>query len=135
MNLTDLEYEAKKITYDVVTVGHLDSNKNQMLLIKACAFLPDFKLAIIGDGHKRLSLESESSKKNLNIVFFGNIPHKQVFKEMQRSRIYVHTSKSEGLPVTILEAMFVGLPIIIVDSPYGHVLKNYGFHFKIANVT
>ena len=120
--------------YDVVNVGALDSNKNQMLLVKACELLPSVKALIIGDGPLRGFLESESVKKKLDIVFLGNVSHKQIFKELQKSRIYVHTSKSEGLPVAVLEAMFAGLPVILMEGPYAYGFKHrYGFLLRIAS--
>jgi glycosyltransferase involved in cell wall biosynthesis len=119
--------------YDVVNVGALDSNKNQMLLIKACELFPSVKALIIGDGPLRLALESENAKKKLGVVFLGKIPRKQVLRELQKSRIYVHTSKSEGIPKAVLEAMFAGLPVVLVESPYVYVLKHcYGFIFHTA---
>jgi glycosyltransferase involved in cell wall biosynthesis len=137
VNLADFESNNSSIAkkWDIITVGRLDSNKNQILLIKACVSLPNFNLLIVGDGGERRFFELESSQKKLNATFLGNIPHKQVFKEMQRSLIYVHTSKSEGLPVTILEAMFVGLPVIVVDSPYAHALSAYGLKFNITKAS
>jgi glycosyltransferase involved in cell wall biosynthesis len=133
VDLDDFEPYVNAKVYDVVTVGTIDSNKNQMLLLKACELLPKVKALVIGDGRLRQTLQIESAKRNLNMVFLGNIPHKQVFRELQKSRIYVHTSKSEGLPVAILEAMFSGLPVILVGSPYAYFLKNDGFSFHIAN--
>lgn len=109
--------------YDVVTVGAIDSNKNQLLLLKACELFPSIKALVIGDGPSRLALESESAEKKVNMVFLGKVSHEQVLRELQKSRIYVHTSKSEGLPVAVLEAMFAGLPVILMDSPYVHVLQ------------
>jgi glycosyltransferase involved in cell wall biosynthesis len=68
------------------------------------------------------------------VCFTNKLPHKQIFKELQKSKIYVHTSKSEGLPVAVLEAMFVGLPVILVESPYVYGLKHhYGLLFHIAS--
>ena len=126
-------YNGPKI-YDIVTVGALDSNKNQMLLIKACELLPSVKVLIVGDGPMRGVLESESAKKKLNTVFLGKISHKQVFANLQKSRIYVHTSKSEGLPVGVLEAMFSNLPVILVKSPYVYdIVRCYGFKVHIID--
>jgi glycosyltransferase involved in cell wall biosynthesis len=134
VDLDDFEpYNGPKI-YDVVTIGALDRNKNQMLLVNACELLPSVKTLIIGDGPLRKVLETESSKKKLDIVFLGNISHKQVFKELQKSRIYVHTSQSEGSPVAVLEAMFSGLPVILAENPYVRDFKNrYGFLIHVSS--
>jgi glycosyltransferase involved in cell wall biosynthesis len=130
VNFDDFEpYDGSKI-YDVVSVGFLDSNKNQIMLIKACELLPKIKVLIIGDGPLLEVLQSESLKGNVATRFLGAIPHKQVLKELQKSRIYVQTSRSEGLPVAILEAIFLGLPVIISGGSYSFDLENrYGFSF------
>ena len=111
------EYSGPKI-YDIINIGSLDSNKNQMLLLKACALLSPSNILIIGEGPMRLPLESEARKNHLNITFTGRIPHEIVLEKLQKSRIYVHVSKSEGLPVSILEAMFFELPVVVTKSPY-----------------
>ena len=125
-------YHGPKI-FDIVNVGALDSNKNQMLLIKACESLPSVKVLIVGDGPLRGVLESESVKRHLDLVFLGEIPRKQVFRELQKSRIYVHTSKNEGLPVAVLEAMFLSLPVILVERPYVYDIEHrYGFKVHVV---
>jgi glycosyltransferase involved in cell wall biosynthesis len=129
IDIDDFEYYAGPKEYDVITIGSLDENKNQMLLLNACKLLPSsVKVLIIGKGTMRGVLEKERKETNLNVSFAGEISHKQVFKELQKSRIYVHTSKSEGGPLAALEAMFSGLPVVLVESPYVYVLKHsYGF--------
>jgi len=115
--------------YDVITVGSLDANKNHMLLLNACKLLPwSVKVLMVGRGPMRSVLQSVSEKGKINVSFAGEIPHKQVYSELQKSRVYVHTSKSEGLPVAVSEAMFSGLPVILVESPYVYDIKHlYGF--------
>lgn len=128
---SDPFFSTEKI-YDVVTIGTLDLNKNQLLLIKACESLPLLNILIIGDGPLYNTLKAESSKKNCSITFLGNIPHNEVFISLQKSRIYVHTSLSEGLPVAVIEAMYFGLPIILMESEYANNLrKYYGFRVHL----
>lgn len=128
-------HHPQKKEYDLVTIGSLDENKNQMFLLKACNLLsPSFKTLIIGEGYMRKTLEEESKKNNLTTFFTGQISHKDVFDKLNKSRIYVHTSKSEAGPLVVLEAMFFGLPVITIRSPYAHVLKHtYGFNFHIVD--
>ena len=117
--------------FDVVSVGSLDANKNHLLLLNACKLLPrSVRVLIVGRGPMRGVLESVSEKCKLDVSFAGELSHKQVYTELQKSRVYVHTSKSEGLPVAVLEAMFSGLPVILVRSPYVFDLKNH-YEFKV----
>jgi len=119
--------------YDVASVGSLDSNKNPLLLLKACELMPSAKILLIGDGPLKDVLRSEIKKRNLKVTLSGEIPHKEVFRCLQKSRVYVQTSQSEGLPVSVLEAMFSGLPITLVEAPYVYDLKNrYGFVFHVV---
>lgn len=133
IDLDDLELNTDSKKYDVVNIGSLDSNKNQTMLIKACELLPHIKLLLIGDGPLRKALESEVLKKKLDVIFTGNISHKNALKELQKAKLYVHTSSSEGLPVAVLEAMLCKLPIITLDRPYVRAMVNsYSFDIHIV---
>jgi len=134
INVDDFQCYGYPKEYDVITVGSLDANKNHMLLLNACKLLPwSVKVLIVGRGPMRGVLESVIEKRKLNVSFAGEIPHKQVYSELQKSRVYVHTSKSEGLPVAVLEAMFSGLPVILVQSPYVYDIRHrYGFSVHVV---
>ena len=134
IEVDDFEYYDGPKEYDVITVGSLDVNKNHMLLLDACKQLSwSVKVLIVGKGPMREILESVSEKYKLNVSFAGGISHRQVYRELQKSRVYVHTSKSEGLPITVLEAMFSGLPVILVQSPYVYDIKHrYGLSVHVV---
>jgi N-acetylgalactosamine-N,N'-diacetylbacillosaminyl-diphospho-undecaprenol 4-alpha-N-acetylgalactosaminyltransferase len=51
-------------------------------------------------------------------VFFGGF-HQNPFKFIGRSKVFVLTSETEGLPTVILEALACGVPVISVDCPSG----------------
>lgn len=129
VDVDDFEYYGDPKEFDVVTIGSLDVNKNHMLLLNACELLPrSVRVLIVGRGPMRGVLESISEKCKLDVSFSGELSHKQVYRELQKSRVYVHASKSEGLPVAVLEAIFSGLPIVLVQSPYVYDIKHrYGF--------
>ncbi len=119
--------------YDLVTIGSLRKEKNHDLLLKACSLLrTPVKILIIGDGPMRGFLESMSRERGLDVKFLGDIPHKQVYTELQKSKVYVHTSKSEGLPVSVMEAIYSRLPIILVESAYLVDLRKYGFNLNVS---
>ncbi len=110
-------------TKTIVSVGRLDDNKNQRVLIRAFGHLmdkyPDYKLLIIGDGDCREEYEHEAKKtSNLSrIEFTGNISN--VADRISDARIYALTSKEEGLPNALIEAMALGLVAISTDCPCG----------------
>jgi len=134
VDVDDFEYYGGPKEFDVVTVGSLDVNKNHMLLLNACELLPrSVRVLIVGKGPMRGVLESISEKCKLDVSFAGELSHKQVYRELQKSRVYVHASKSEGLPVAVLEAIFSGLPIVLVQSPYVYDIKHhYGFSVHVV---
>ena len=134
IDVDDFQHYDGPKTYDVITIGTLNSNKNQKLLIDACKLLPrSIKVLVIGDGRMLEPLEAESKRYGLNIVFARQIPHKQVLLELQRSKVYVHTSLSEGLPVAVLEAILAELPVVLVDSQYVADIEGvYGFTVHVS---
>jgi glycosyltransferase involved in cell wall biosynthesis len=106
----------------VLFVGRLVEKKGCEYLIQAMAQVqttrPETELVIIGDGPLRASLETLAAK-NLNLYRFeGWQSPNSVKKWMGRSRILVAPSvttaqgETEGLPIVILEAMAMGLPVV-----------------------
>ncbi len=110
-------------TKTIVSVGRLDNNKNQGILIRAFGRLmdkyPDYKLVIIGDGDCRGEYGRLAGKTPdpTRIEFTGIIKH--VADRISDARIYALTSKEEGLPNALIEAMALGLVAISTDCPCG----------------
>jgi glycosyltransferase involved in cell wall biosynthesis len=100
-------------------VARLDSIKNHRCLIKAmkkvAARFPDALLLVIGDGPLRTELEELVSfvRLNNNIKFLGT--RNDIPRLLSVLDIFVLCSLSEGLPLTILEAMAAGKPIVATD--------------------
>ena len=84
------------------------------LVIKAMKKLPDFTLKIYGDGDKN-SLEEIINKnaiKNVELCGATN----QIKEKLDEAGIFVMTSDYEGYPMSAIEAMRRGLPIILRDT-------------------
>ena len=103
--------------------GRLGYEKSIDQVIKAlCLMLkkmPDLKLMLAGDGPEKNNLEKLAAELKIkdNIIFTGCIPYgKDVVEAYQANDIYITASKSENMPVAILEAMSCGLPIIAVKE-------------------
>ncbi|WP_026504963.1 glycosyltransferase [Butyrivibrio sp. NC3005] len=117
----------------IVTVGRLDYNKNQRMLIEAFSKLSDkysdVKIHIYGDGPDRKELERLSADLKLNIssqkadktldrvIFEGQVS--DVYARIQKAGIYVLTSDTEGMPNSLIEAMSLGIPCISTDCQFG----------------
>ena len=106
-----------------VTVTRLVEQKGVDVLIKATAqafeTLAGWRLAIVGDGPLRGELQELAKKLGISarIDWFGHVsdpsPH------LAASRFFVLTSRFEGSPNALLEAMACGLPAIVSDASPG----------------
>ncbi len=107
----------------IITITRLVEQKDNENLIEAFNLLQNklvgSKLWILGDGSKKSDLESLVRKYRLQkkVTFFGWI--KNTKGHLLKSSIFVLSSKREGLPYVLLEAMRCGLPVISTDSPWG----------------
>lgn len=121
----DLEELRKEIGIEkdniVLTyVAELNKNKNQMLLIKTMEQLikksDKYRLILVGDGNKKQEYEQYIIEHNLQeyIKILGR--REDVPQILKLTNIYVASSLREGLPVNIMEAMYMGLPVIATDN-------------------
>ncbi len=101
------------------TVCRLDPVKNLDFLIRClrdiCKAIPECKVLIVGDGPSKEQLIRYADEIGVSpkVVFMGR--SNWVEKILPLFDLYVCTSLSEGTPMTILEAMACGLPIIASD--------------------
>lgn len=101
--------ERQDNTMKLLTVARLEAPKRIDLLIEATKSLDNLELHIVGDGSQRNYLESVKHK---NVFFHGEIDG---FNDFKNHDIFALISDSEGLPLSALEAMSSGLPIILSD--------------------
>lgn len=109
----------KKIL-EIVFIGRLAYPKNPFLLIRAIKKLSanlqeEIHVTIIGDGPQKKKLKTQISDLALEdrITLMGAIPREDVLSFLwERADIFVLTSRFEGFPYTILEAMAASIPVI-----------------------
>ncbi len=106
----------------IVFVGRLAQQKDPLLLLESFNNLPSelknkSQVSIIGEGPKRKELEEFIKKNKLEekVKLLGSISREKIFEALRESDIFVLTSNWEGFPITILEAMSCGLPVIASD--------------------
>ena len=109
----------KDCDFVMIYPAELNKNKNQIMLINVMEKLvkkhEDIKLLLPGKDSYNGYYQKLVKEKGLdnNIFFLGF--RKDIPKLLQISDLSVATSKREGLPVNIMEAMYVGLPIVATD--------------------
>jgi capsular polysaccharide export protein len=100
----------------LVTVARLVARKNLPQLMTAFARLapdhPDWDLWIVGDGSERPALEQAAREAGLarRVVFTGML--EDVYAELEQAHLFVLPSLHEGFPLSSLEAMAHGLPVV-----------------------
>ncbi|GLY97619.1 hypothetical protein Acsp02_48730 [Actinoplanes sp. NBRC 103695] len=107
----------------VVAAGRFAPQKGFDLLVEAWAAVhakhPDWVLKIFGNGPMREQLIARADELGLGgSVTMPGIT-RQLDKELAAASLYVLSSRFEGLPMVLLEAMSAGLPAVAFDCPTG----------------
>lgn len=107
----------------IVSVGRLVNQKQQDVLIDAFEIVNkeynDYKLVIYGEGELRNKLQEKINDIGLNekISLPGNVAN--IENEIYKYSMFVLSSKYEGMPNSLMEAMALGIPSISTDCPCG----------------
>lgn len=103
--------------YDVISVGSLIPIKNFDLLLDVALLLPKYKFVIVGEGILKNALQQRCMTESIfNVTFVTQVSAKELSKIMDKSKVFLSTSLSEGTPTVLLEAMVKGLPSITTPS-------------------
>jgi glycosyltransferase involved in cell wall biosynthesis len=98
----------------ILGVGRLKAPKDFSTLLMALASLEPgtYRAQIVGDGPERDRLELEAGELGLadSVDFLGE--REDVPELLQGADVFVLPTRSEGLPVSVLEAMAAGLPVV-----------------------
>jgi glycosyltransferase involved in cell wall biosynthesis len=108
-----------KSGFTLLHVGRMVPTKDHATLLRAVALarprIPNVRLWIVGDGPLEPSLRALSSELGLSecVTFFGE--RNDVSSFLAAADLFVMPSITEGLPVSLLEAMSAGLPAVVTD--------------------
>lgn len=107
----------------LLAVGRLDKVKGLNCLLEAFSALArkycDWDLAILGEGPERRALEAQVRAAGLEDRIFLPGRAGNVGEWYERADLYVMSSRSEGFPNTLAEAMAHGLPAVSFDCDTG----------------
>lgn len=99
---------AQKNFIDLINAWHLTKARNE-----------GWKLRIIGQGKQKSMLENRINELGLNDSIEMLPPQKNVVEQYKNASLYAMSSRNEGLPLVLIEAMAMGLPIVSYDCPTG----------------
>lgn len=108
--------EKEKITNQLIFVGRLSKDKNVQPIIEAVQNMKEQSLMIVGNGEEYDNLQKYASEK---IRFVGAVSPTEVKEYMKQADILIMNSFFEGIPMTILEAVSLGIPV--VTTPVGGI--------------
>ena len=107
----------------ILNIGRLTDQKDHLTLIEALNLLKNegykFKLYIIGRGYNynRILSTIKNYKLNKYIKLAGF--KKNAYEFMNAANLFILSSRYEGLPNVLIEAQYLGVPIISSDCPTG----------------
>lgn len=118
---------------DIIAAGSLIPLKQYDILIEIIAAIkkqiPLIKVVLIGDGPERTKLKQliKSSGLESNITLTGELPHPAVLQNMQKAKVFLHTSNYEGFGIVCIEALCSGCRVISFVRPMVADIENWDF--------
>lgn len=128
---------------NLLAVGRLHAVKDHAFLLRACAQLAErglpFECSIAGEGPERRRLEALIRKFGLEnrVTLLGHVPRRQMDSLYSRADVVVLTSRSEGLPLVLMEAMARGKVVLapaITGIPELVIPEKSGFLYEPASL-
>lgn len=106
----------------ILGVGRLAPQKDFAMLLRSFAELGperDVHLVILGKGPERAALETQARDMGIadRVFFSGFVPNPEAY--MRRARVFALSSRNEGFPGALIEALEAGTAIVSTDCPFG----------------
>jgi glycosyltransferase involved in cell wall biosynthesis len=113
-------------TIDVLFCGRIEKRKGSRAMVEVChaliALQPNIRICIVGYGDDDDWVNQALQPYAQNVQFTGKVNFSDMKAYYSKSRLYASTSYYEGLPGTCLEAMAMGLPVVVWDFMFYHGL-------------
>lgn len=106
----------------ILAVGRLTAQKDYPTLLHAFKIVQEavpVRLLILGEGEDRAELTAMVNQLNLqkDVSMPGFVPNP--YQYMARAAVFVMSSRWEGLPTVLIEALYCGAPLVSTDCPSG----------------
>ncbi|AZI42438.1 glycosyltransferase family 4 protein [Deinococcus psychrotolerans] len=102
----------------VISLGRLAAEKNLDVMLRAFDEArqrrPDLRLLVVGDGPVKSALEA---RRPQGAVFTGALPYAEVPQLLAAADVFITASTSEVLPMSMIEALAAGTPLVAARSP------------------
>lgn len=113
----DKPLTAKENKLKALYCGRLAKGKNVDIIIEACInFKELLDLHIVGDGEEKEELMRKYGEYE-NIYFHGFVNYEELHKYYRMADIYINISSYEAFPLSVLDALYYGVPMILSKIP------------------
>jgi 1,2-diacylglycerol 3-alpha-glucosyltransferase len=124
-------YGLRKDDVVLIYTGRLGPEKNLIFLLRAfngaAQAFDNVKLLLVGDGPERDNLEDRVNHMGIQnrVIFTGMVPYQSLPGYLALADAFVTASITEVHPLSVIEAMAVGLPVLGIQSPgVGDTIEN-----------
>ncbi|WP_314319798.1 glycosyltransferase [Paucilactobacillus nenjiangensis] len=141
INVSNRKNKFDQESHEIVFIGRpeLGGQKNLKELFSILDGLPeDWHMSIYGSGNELVNVKeyiSDFHQINNQVDFMGWVPNP--WEKISKATVLMLTSKYEGFPMVLLEALSYGIPVISTDCPVGpaDIVQTgvNGFLYKIGD--
>lgn len=121
---------------NIISVCRLVKQKNIFEIIKISEILKSYNFLIVGGGELFEKAQYLIKKKNIkNVYMLGS--KNSIYKYLYASNLFLSTSLYEGHPISVLEAMSVGLPSVLTNVVGNMDTINHGlsgYFYELGNI-
>jgi len=118
----------------ILFVGNIDQIKKPQVFVKLAAQIPDIKFLMLGQDINKINLiKFYDLQLPENLFFISKISREEILDAVSACKLFIMTSKREGSPVTLLEAMGMGKTVVApAHSGCKEVIEsnNYGYLYE-----
>ena len=115
MRIQETNVFNKRYKNKVISVGRIEEQKNFFELIDGLKNT-NIEIDIYGEGSQKNKLIEYANKQKVNLKINSPVPNDVLIKKIQDYKIFISSSKFEGNPKSILEAMAAGCVVIAKKS-------------------